>query len=340
MGEARDGRPPPDGLPSSMPDGPWRYTPLGDGGRGRPAGRGRSRRRGPAARRPAALGSSTTRAPLRGIHAERPDGLDAPSWPLEVGRRDRSSAGARSSRRRRSGRRGAPRPGPRAGPRNASSSADRSIGRPPEASRSEVIVPTSSGGKSAGAQSALMPRPTTTRGSVRPEAVGLAEDAGELADAAAVRALDDEVVRPLEADRPGRPGRRPPRRRRPSPALRVAARRQTRRARASRAGSRATAAAPRRPARSSVRPSRPRPAVCSSATARQTSGVPSASQSRTTSFVEPTLAKRSWRARNGVIAAARRAAVIRPPRCRRLRVARARRRRAGRAGRSRARPRR
>ena len=48
-----------------------------------------------------------------------------------------------------------------------------------------VIAGASSGGKSARAQSVLMPIPTTTRGSSRPEAVGLAEDAAELADRAA-----------------------------------------------------------------------------------------------------------------------------------------------------------
>ena len=46
-----------------------------------------------------------------------------------------------------------------------------------------------------------------------------------------------------------------------------------------------------------VRPSRPRPAVCSSATARQTSGVPSPSHARTTSLVDPTRSKRSRRER-------------------------------------------
>ena len=47
------------------------------------------------------------------------------------------------------------------------------------------------------------------------------------------------------------------------------------------------------------RPSRPRPSVCSSATARQTSGVPSRSQARTTSFVDADATKRSTRPRNG-----------------------------------------
>ena len=49
-----------------------------------------------------------------------------------------------------------------------------------------------------------------------------------------------------------------------------------------------------------VRPARPRPAVCSSATARQTSGVPASSHARTASFVDPTRSNRSCRARNAV----------------------------------------
>ena len=50
----------------------------------------------------------------------------------------------------------------------AASSASRSIGRPPEASRRLVIASASSGGKSRARQSALTPMPTTTRGSSVP----------------------------------------------------------------------------------------------------------------------------------------------------------------------------
>ena len=167
--------------------------------------------------------------------------------------------------------------------------------------------PASSGGKSRARQSALIPIPTTTRGSSRPEALALAQDARELAqvdgrgeagrgrlrvelaDEQGVRArdLDHEVVRPLEPDgadgqaggvlggvghrqrdrrgqAPGPVGRRATSGRKPSEARRAAS-----------GGA------------DHVRPWRPRPAVCSSATARQISGTPSASQPRTTSFVDP-----------------------------------------------------
>ena len=217
--------------------------------------------------------------------------------------------------------------------------------RRPASSRSEVIVAAMSVGKSAAAQSALIPRPMTARGSAVPRPVGLAQHAADLADPAGtalVTRRDDQVVRPLEPDGPGRqPGGR---------FGRLGHRHATRRPPAARpgraparwAGTRATPAAPRRAARPRRRPSRPRPAVCSSATRRQTSGVPAASQSRTTSFVEPTRAKCSRRARNGVIDGA---SLIRPPPRRRrwrrpARVVRARRRRAARAARSRGRPRR
>ena len=99
------------------------------------------------------------------------------------------------ARRRRRSRRGAPRPRPSSRSRNPARSASRSIGRPPDASRRLVIVPASSGGKSAAAQSPLIPMPTTTRGSSVPEALALAEDAGELA----------------QLERAPRAARRPPR---------------------------------------------------------------------------------------------------------------------------------
>ena len=119
--------------------------------------------------------------------------------------------------------------------------------------------------------------PTTTRGSSRAEAVGLAEDAGRACGRppSARARRDDQVVRPLEADRARRAARPPSRPRRPSPATTIARQPPDALGRAARpAGTRATAAARVRAARPSVRPSRPRPAVCSSATARQTSGVP------------------------------------------------------------------
>ena len=84
--------------------------------------------------------------------------------------------------------------------------------RRPATSRSDVIVAARSAGKSAAAQSALMPRPMTARGSAVPRPLGLAEDAAELADPAGtalVARRDDQVVGPLEPDRPGgQPGRR------------------------------------------------------------------------------------------------------------------------------------
>ena len=116
----------------------------------------------------------------------------------------------------------------------------------------------------------------------------------------------------------------------------VAARRQTRAA-ASQVGRNPSDSRRAAPAGAGhVRPSRPRPAVCSSATARQTSGVPSASQPRTTSLVEPTTAKCSRRARKSATVGR----LSRPPRPRSAPVAPARTRRAARAAPSRARPRR
>ncbi len=174
-----------------------------------------------------------------------------------------------------------------------------------------------------------------------PEAARLAEDAADLADPAGTALVthrDDEVVGPFEPDGPrgqpggrlGRLGHRDRRNGRQSPDL---CRREPAGPEPERHEQRGIGRA------THVRPCRPRPAVCSSATRRQTSGVPSTSQSRTTSFVDPTRARCSRRARNGVIEGA---SLIPRPRCRRRRprVARARRRRGARAGRSRGRPRR
>ena len=114
---------------------------------------------------------------------------------------------------------------------------------------------------------------------VRSEAVGLAEHAGELAEAPAAAGLDDEVVRPLEADRAGRQARdrlgRIRHRERDDRAGR-----QSRSAPATPAGSRSSRGARRPAGASQVRPLRPRPAVCSSAMATQTSAAPSAGQPR------------------------------------------------------------
>jgi len=52
--------------------------------------------------------------------------------------------------------------------RKAANSASVSTGRPPPASRNEVMDAASSGGKSAGSQSTLTPRPMTARGSGLP----------------------------------------------------------------------------------------------------------------------------------------------------------------------------
>ena len=177
--------------------------------------------------------------------------------------------------------------------RRAASS--RSMRRPPDASRSEVIVAGELRREVGRGPVGVDADADDDARVVRPETVGLAEDAGRACGprrVALVARRDDEVVRPLEADRPGRqPGGRlgglGHRERRdggqPPDLVRRAARSGRNPSEQQQRGARR-----RRP---SVRPSRPRPAVCSSATARQTSGVPSASQSRTTSFVEPTRAK-------------------------------------------------
>ena len=198
--------------------------------------------------------------------------------PVELGRsRPVVDLAVASSRRRRSS---PPRSAStRASSRSRNASQQRARGRPagratPRAGRSSS--PASSGGKSAAAQSALIPMPTTTRGSSVPRPSVSPRTPAELADAGRRRRrLDDEVVRPLQADRRRRAGRRPPRPRRPSRATRP--RREPpgpvgRRARSGRNPSESSSAAPG--GATHVRPSRPRPAVCSSATARQTSGVP------------------------------------------------------------------
>ena len=153
-----------------------------------------------------------------GIDAEGADDLGS-SRPGRSGpRRGRSSAGARSSRRRRSGRRAAPRCGPRAGPgTRRAARRGRSAGRA-TASRSEVIVSARSGGKSAGgpvrvdADADDDPRVVRARGrrsrrGRRPACARPSASAGGASGTAEPDGLDDEVVRPLQADRPvGQPG--------------------------------------------------------------------------------------------------------------------------------------
>ena len=155
---------------------------------------------------------------------------------------------------------------------NASSSAPSSIRPAAGAARSDVMPSASSGGNSLGRPVRVDPDPDDRPRIVRPEPVGLAEDAGQLADARH-RSSIDEVVRPLQADRAAARARRPPPPRRPSrgSSPRRAARPDPG---ASHVGRKPSDRRSARPGGAvHVRPSRPRPAVCSSATARQTSGV-------------------------------------------------------------------
>ena len=138
-------------------------------------------------------------------------------------------------------------PGPRLEP------ADEAVEQPGRVDRSAAggLVqarhrPGELGREVAAGQSALIPMPTIARGSVAPEPDGLAQHAGQLAHGP-VAGLDDEVVRPLEADRPWSAARRPPRPRRPSPGRRSPRAARPGRARARSAGTRPTAGA-RRPA--------------------------------------------------------------------------------------------
>ena len=189
-----------------------------------------------------------------------------------VGRSARSSPGGPPTSRPRSRPPEAPRRAARAvrGRRRGAGPSRRDGRRP--ASRSDVIEAARSGGKSARGPVGVDADADDGARVVRAEAVGLAQHAGDLADGAA--GLEDEVVGPLEAGSCRRAGRRRPRRPRPSPATRSRPAATCRRARArpGRNPSDARSAAPG--GASQRRPSRPRPAVCSSATARQTSGVP------------------------------------------------------------------
>ncbi len=190
-------------------------------------------------------------------------------------------------------------------------------------------MPASGAGKSAAAQSVLMPSPTTTRGSALPSPSVSPRTPASLRSrpGASMTRSFGHLSRTEPAARPAVA----------SAASAIASDTTA----ASRQAASGSSQVGRKPSESSSappagatqdRPSRPRPAVCSSATARQTSGVASASQPRTTSLVEPTRSNRSRRARN----------VIRRPRlrCRPLRVVRARRRRGAPGEPSRGRPRR
>ena len=170
--------------PSSMPVGPSRYTPTASGAGVGPARRTWRISPTTTARSPDdARSSATTRAPLAASTPRARTVVSAPAGSIERPRRGRSSAGGRSSRRRRSGRRGAPRCGPRAGTGSRRAGRRGRSGRPCDASRSEVIVSASSGGKSAAAQSRVDAEADDDPRVVRPEPGGLAEHAGHLAHA-------------------------------------------------------------------------------------------------------------------------------------------------------------
>ena len=210
-------------------------------------------------------------SPTRTDRARR---RDVGSSTMSAPRPGRRPSPGRSRRRRRAARadrapfvswRSASRPVelPRGAPRSSTSrrrgtrrAAARRRSAPAATPRRDVIVAASSGGNSSAAQSTLTPMPMTTRGSCRPEAVGLAEHARRACGRRPRRARSPsdstQVVRPLQPDRAGRQPGRPPRPHRPSRARRSPPAARRARARARSGGSRATAAAPpgrRRPRR-------------------------------------------------------------------------------------------
>ena len=170
------------------------------------------------------------------------------------------------------------------------------MGRPPASSRRLVIEPARSGGKSTAAQSALTPMPTTAPGDRRRRR-GPTRPGRPRPCAAAIVAVGDDVVGPLQASGPSR-GRPRPRRRRASPARR----------------SRQAPGMPRRQRHGpEAEPNRavPRPAApsrCGRAghgprsarrRPRRHLRLPASSQSRTMGWVESTAPKRSRRAGEG-----------------------------------------
>ena len=180
------------------------------------------------------------------VDARGPDGLGT-IRALEADRAAGRDLASGPARPRRTTRRGGRRPGPRdaRGMRRAARRRRPDARRPPRAARSSTAA--RAGGNAAAAQSVLMPRPTTTRGSALPSPSVSPRTPAELAQT--VGRLGDEVVRPLQADRAGGETRRRlrgvghgQRRDRGEPPG-------ARPVRARPAGTRATAAAPRRPVR-------------------------------------------------------------------------------------------
>ena len=100
----------------------------------------------------------------------------------QVRRPGRSSPGGPPSRPRRSGPRGAPRRRSRSRSTNASARASRSTGRPPAASRSDVIVVGEVRRERGGRPVGVDAHPDDDPRVVRAQAVGLAEDPGQLAE--------------------------------------------------------------------------------------------------------------------------------------------------------------
>ena len=174
--------------------------------------------RAAAVRRP--IGSSTSSAPETGSTPSARTGSARAVRTVEVRPPARSSAGGPSSRRRRSVRaRSASTPGLQAARRTRRPGRRGRSGRPSDASRSDVIVSASSGGKTAAGQSALMPMPTTTRGSSR--ARGRRSRRGRRPACGASRRPPRRRGRwATSGGSSPRAGRRPPRPRRPSPARR------------------------------------------------------------------------------------------------------------------------
>ena len=167
-GRGADDRPPPVVPLSSMPVGPSRYTPAAVGGlriREPDVPDLADEHRALAARR---ARSSTTRRAGRGVDAEgrgpwsrrRPARSSSTSRPVVTWRSAQSRASNRPSRSAST----------RGSSRREEGVEQRVVVDPAaaDASRSDVIEPASSGGKSSAAQSALMPMPTTARGSSVP----------------------------------------------------------------------------------------------------------------------------------------------------------------------------
>ncbi len=215
------------------------------------AGPGRRRRRPDDRLRPS----------VREAGARRAAGRQLPRRPVGGVERAGAQGADRGLERRRGRRRGA---------------ASSSTGRPPLASISEVIASARSAGKSSAAPVGVHADPDDRPGVVRPEADSVSpRTPASLRTAAASTSPSTtrsfgHFRRIVPSAQPGRP----PRPRRPSRGSTIAGSRQTRSG-SSQVGRKPSesSSAVRRPAPIHVRPSRPRPAVCSRGDARQTSGV-------------------------------------------------------------------